>query len=739
MAGLKVHECAVEEGVVILEAVCFVNNQTCPADVSKEVSQEETGGEDVGGARGDKRHNKNASCVVESPKDDDIIMSEVELDKDMFQKPQKLYKKARKERGKECVIQLLEHKADIHKTAQNGGTPLYFACRHGQLKCVELLLQRGAKVVADRDGVTPLELCAQQGYSECIEVIIRFHPGQVENLLQLVCSEKIAENKVLPMMDYLCNSSRQMRTIVLSGLSQKVTTAGMELLSISSNYQDLMPQFLRGIRILSALYPTYIRAIKHSSSPITTSTPSLTTIPSTQGRCLTEPAGGSYVHRVGSNGSVTERQLPRTSTVSSNASRGHHRSRSQTIMSSDLGHSVERSNTQPSSPRSKPSIPDPLQGLEMVWVSLESWFDLLVTEVQKVYQQDQDVMLSLGRLVLNTLGTPARVGVIAVGVSSGDKGEGVPSVTVISPNVGLTNTAEHSCSGGPRKDHPSAINGSHSKIQLRGEVKSGVISSGVGGANCTTSDEVPSSNMLAGGHSCTWSVWAARLLSWQQDSSADPDGFGWWWFRRLFEAAPAVPPTVPENPTSPLTPPMPRPPGACAGEEVNPDLVSVYADRISGLLPRFLDFINKYEAVLKVLLASSSLEDTELAYTFHAHSTHPENIFTSSCSKIADTPVGCSKTSFSVRFAGEAGMGAGVRREWFDSLSKEILNPDYALFTHLWMLLSVYFTRSFYKHILGVPVDYRDVESIDPEYANNLQWLLDHEIDNLGLELTFSI
>eukprot|EP00731_Ephydatia_muelleri_P024606 Em0016g877a len=78
----------------------------------------------------------------------------------------------------------------------------------------------------------------------------------------------VRETAVLPMMDYLCNSSRQMMTIVLSGLSQKVTTAGMELLSISSNYQDLMPQFLRGIRILSALYPTYIRAIKHSSSPI---------------------------------------------------------------------------------------------------------------------------------------------------------------------------------------------------------------------------------------------------------------------------------------------------------------------------------------------------------------------------------------------------------------------------------------------------------------------------------------
>eukprot|EP00731_Ephydatia_muelleri_P024593 Em0016g864a len=774
MAGLKVHECAVEEGVVILEAVCFVNNQTCPADVSKEVSQEETGGEDVGGARGDKRHNKNASCVVESPKDDDIIMSEVELDKDMFQKPQKLYKKARKERGKECVIQLLEHKADIHKTAQNGGTPLYFACRHGQLKCVELLLQRGAKVVADRDGVTPLELCAQQGYSECIEVIIRFHPGQVENLLQLVCSEKIAENKVLPMMDYLCNSSRQMMTIVLSGLSQKVTTAGMELLSISSNYQDLMPQFPQGIRILSALYPTYIRAIKHSSSPITTSTPSLTTIPSTQGEVPDRASWSSYVHRVGSNGSVTERQLPRTSTVSSNASRGHHRSRSQTIMSSDLGHSVERSNTQPSSPRSKPSIPDPLQGLEMVWVSLESWFDLLVTEVQKVYQQDQDVMLSLGRLVLNTLGTPARVGVIAVGVSSGDKGEGVPSVTVISPNVGLTNTAEHSCSGGPRKDHPSAINGSHSKIQLRGEVKSGVISSGVGGANCTTSDEVPSSNMLAAAivssaplqrrkaylsnsrRSLHLERVAARLLSWQQDSSADPDGFG---SDACFEAAPAVPPTVPENPTSPLTPPMPRPPGACAGEEPFEDRKKWFYENL----------YNGNEPSTELTLAAERKRSASCGERGTSSLAPAPRL---------QIPLWDAQDQLQCSLCGRSRMGAGVRREWFDSLSKEILNPDYALFTqsvdgycglpehlddchsdvnpdHLsyfrfagrlmglaiyhQQLLSVYFTRSFYKHILGVPVDYRDVESIDPEYANNLQWLLDHEIDNLGLELTFSI
>lgn len=29
--------------------------------------------------------------------------------------------------------------------------------------------------------------------------------------------------------------------------------------------------------------------------------------------------------------------------------------------------------------------------------------------------------------------------------------------------------------------------------------------------------------------------------------------------------------------------------------------------------------------------------------------------------------------------------------------------------------------------------------SIDPEYAKNLQWILDNDINDLGLELTFSV
>lgn len=74
-------------------------------------------------------------------------------------------------------------------------------------------------------------------------------------------------------------------------------------------------------------------------------------------------------------------------------------------------------------------------------------------------------------------------------------------------------------------------------------------------------------------------------------------------------------------------------------------------------------------------------------------------------------------------------------------------------------LVNIYFTRSFYKHILGrwggvglartsaktcvcvpgIPVNYQDVSSIDPEYAKNLQWILDNDISDLGLELTFSV
>ncbi|CAK4122100.1 unnamed protein product [Aphanomyces euteiches] len=128
-----------------------------------------------------------------------------------------------------------------------------------------------------------------------------------------------------------------------------------------------------------------------------------------------------------------------------------------------------------------------------------------------------------------------------------------------------------------------------------------------------------------------------------------------------------------------------------------------------------------------------------------------------------------------ISFTGEEGIDAGgVTREWYMILAREIFNPNYALFTsaadsptfqpnplsfvnkdHLsyfefvgkvigkaiadGQLLDAHFTRSFYKHILQLPLSYSDMEAIDPEYYRNLHSILDNPIEDLGLELTFSI
>ncbi|KAF1786244.1 protein of unknown function DUF4414 [Phytophthora cactorum] len=127
-----------------------------------------------------------------------------------------------------------------------------------------------------------------------------------------------------------------------------------------------------------------------------------------------------------------------------------------------------------------------------------------------------------------------------------------------------------------------------------------------------------------------------------------------------------------------------------------------------------------------------------------------------------------------ISFTGEEGIDAGgVTREWYMILAREMFNPNYVLFTsaadsptfqpnplsyvnkdHLsyfefvgkvlgkavadGQLLDAHFTRSFYKHILQLPISYHDMEAIDPEYYRNLHSILDNSIVDLGLELTFS-
>lgn len=132
------------------------------------------------------------------------------------------------------------------------------------------------------------------------------------------------------------------------------------------------------------------------------------------------------------------------------------------------------------------------------------------------------------------------------------------------------------------------------------------------------------------------------------------------------------------------------------------------------------------------------------------------------------------RRKLSINFIGEEGMDAGgLTREWYTVLAREMFNPNYALFTatadgvtfqpnvkssvhthHLiyfkfvgrvigkaisdGQLLDAHFTRSFYKHILGLPVNYHDLEAIEPDFYKSLKQMQELPLDLLGLDLTFS-
>jgi E3 ubiquitin-protein ligase HUWE1 len=127
-----------------------------------------------------------------------------------------------------------------------------------------------------------------------------------------------------------------------------------------------------------------------------------------------------------------------------------------------------------------------------------------------------------------------------------------------------------------------------------------------------------------------------------------------------------------------------------------------------------------------------------------------------------------------VTFVNEEGVDAGgLSREFFGILAKEIFNPNYALFTstedgctfqpnplssinreHLdylrfvgrivgkavadGFLLDAHFTRSLYKHMLGMKPTYHDMQAIDPDFYKNLKMILDYNLEDIGLDLTFS-
>ena len=128
-----------------------------------------------------------------------------------------------------------------------------------------------------------------------------------------------------------------------------------------------------------------------------------------------------------------------------------------------------------------------------------------------------------------------------------------------------------------------------------------------------------------------------------------------------------------------------------------------------------------------------------------------------------------------IRFHGEEGVDAGgVTREWFQVMSRQMFDPNYALFVpvasdrttfhpnklshvnpeHLMFFkfigrvigkalyegraLDCHFSRAVYKRILGKPVSIKDMETLDLDYYKSLMWLLENDIQDIITE-TFSV
>eukprot|EP00039_Didymoeca_costata_P006576 m.91487 g.91487 ORF g.91487 m.91487 type:complete len:1003 (+) comp13305_c0_seq4:196-3204(+) len=153
-----------------------------------------------------------------------------------------------------------------------------------------------------------------------------------------------------------------------------------------------------------------------------------------------------------------------------------------------------------------------------------------------------------------------------------------------------------------------------------------------------------------------------------------------------------------------------------------------------------------------------------------------EELFNDSYSAVMQCAPMDLKRRLFITFAGEAGLDyGGLAREWFFHLSHEILNPMYCLFEyadsnnyslqinkssgvnpeHLnyfkfigrFIAMAIFhgkfidngFTLPFYKQLLGKPLGLKDVESVDPEYYQSLVWILDNDIDELYMGMTFSV
>lgn len=180
--------------------------------------------------------------------------------------------------------------------------------------------------------------------------------------------------------------------------------------------------------------------------------------------------------------------------------------------------------------------------------------------------------------------------------------------------------------------------------------------------------------------------------------------------------------------------------------------------------PQAIDFDNKKAYFRNVLRRRSS----EAHASTIRINIRRDRVFDDSYHQLRKRTPDEMKGTLHVQFSGEEGVDAGgVTREWYIILARQIFDPNYVLFTrsaakaatyqpdkrsyinrehlenfkfvgriigkaiHDGQLLDAYFTRSFYKHILGLKPTYHDIEAQDPAYYKSLKWMLENDITGI--------
>eukprot|EP01068_Selenidium_serpulae_P010531 Selendium_serpulae@DN5486_c0_g1_i1.p1 len=204
-----------------------------------------------------------------------------------------------------------------------------------------------------------------------------------------------------------------------------------------------------------------------------------------------------------------------------------------------------------------------------------------------------------------------------------------------------------------------------------------------------------------------------------------------------------------------------------------PDLMKGPLAPLIRLAPMTLSFENK-RVYFRGKLMSMRQGERPPALTIRVQR---DNVFNTSYNQLRSKSTEAMKGKLIVEFTGEEGVDAGgLTREWFGILAREMFNAHYALFrgegekaefkhpspfsyineNHLdyftfigrvigkalydGVYLDSHFTRAFYKLMLGRRIIPQDAESLDPEFYKNLMMILEHDINDIGLdELTFNV